>query len=98
MPPPEWNDDLDDAFTRITQLDDEVVHNMHDEHHRRFVESEFHDWFSEAFMVHKDDPNNDVEPHDRYELREAWFAYMIDMGYDRDDFDWQEWREWMGYQ
>jgi hypothetical protein len=36
---------------------------------------------------------------DRSAIRDAFFDYMIEQGYfdDRYDFDWEAWREYMGY-
>lgn len=36
---------------------------------------------------------------DRTAIRDAFFDYLIEEGYDfdRDDFDWVAWREYMGY-
>lgn len=37
--------------------------------------------------------------YDRTAIRDAFFDYVIEMGYfdDRQDFDWDAWREYMGY-
>lgn len=36
---------------------------------------------------------------ERNAIRDEFFDYAIEEGYfyDRDDFDWQEWRDYMGY-
>jgi hypothetical protein len=37
---------------------------------------------------------------DRQAIRDAFFDYVIESGYfdDRSDFDWDAWREYMGYE
>jgi hypothetical protein len=37
--------------------------------------------------------------HDREAIRDRFFDYLIEEGYDfdRDDFDWEAWRHAMGY-
>lgn len=42
-------------------------------------------WFSD---------NSETTPEERHDAREAWFEYM---DYDYEDFDWDAWREYMGY-
>lgn len=39
-------------------------------------------------------------PEERQAIRDAFFDYVIEEGYfdDRDDFDWESWKEYMGYQ
>lgn len=40
-----------------------------------------------------------LSPEDRQTIRDAFFDYAIEEGYfdDRGDFDWDAWREYMGY-
>lgn len=40
-----------------------------------------------------------LSPDQRNAIRDEFFDYCIDEGffYDRDDFDWEAWREYMGY-
>lgn len=42
----------------------------------------------------------DHTPDERRAIRDAFMDYAIETGYfyDRDEFDWEAWREYMGYE
>jgi len=42
---------------------------------------------------------SDFSREDRLAVRDAFFDYLIEEGYDfdREDFDWAAWRDFMGY-
>lgn len=97
MSAPEWTDNLQQAHDEIAHvdLDDEDLSVLDA---NGVSIADYQSMFAEAFMQYRNDPNNELEPHERAALRQEWFDLIDAMGYSSDDFDWDLWREWMGYQ
>ena len=98
MSAPEWDDNLQAQYDYITHgqwdLDFDDVDVLEA---NGFTLEEFEAMFAEAFMQHGNSPDNEILPSQRYSDRQTIYQLIDAMGYDISAFDWQRWREQMGY-
>lgn len=91
MPP--WGDDVERIYESVShgELEPDEERTLHD---ADFSEEQLRELFDEGFLTHE----GDASAQERFDAREAFFEWMEYLGYDRDDFNWQAWREHMGYE
>lgn len=83
-----WTADIESIYTSIHEI------TPHDEATFRdanYSEEQLLEAFKEGFLTHSDDPY--VSRDDRRIRREEFFEWMEYLGYNRDDFDWEAWKE-----
>jgi hypothetical protein len=77
--------DIYESMGEITQEDKQLLREID------YSERELKELFDTGFLAYG------IDPDTRSDARESFFETMEFLGYDREDFDWQAWREWKGY-
>lgn len=90
----------DQPWTADIQAIYESIHEItpHDEATFRdadYSEERLREAFETGFLTRTED---DVSADERAQAREEFFEWMAYLGYDANDFDWEAWKEWMGYE
>jgi hypothetical protein len=86
MPTDDWSDQFQELFDRTPGTD------ALEDHERSYVESLFEAGFTYSA---EDYDAMGLDPDQVFNYREEFFQYM---GLDDTDFDWEGWREAMGYE
>jgi hypothetical protein len=90
-----WGPEVERIFTfstehdRINDIDDRTLRDAD------FSEEQLRELFDDGFLSRAND--NDVTPDERFDARSAYFEWMEYLGYDLAEFDWEAWRDYMGY-
>lgn len=86
----DWPDDFQDLFDSVPGIADAEQNDS--DFDIRIAEA----LFEEGFTHHSDEYDaQGLDPEQVHAIREEFFDYV---GIDEADFDWQEWREAMGYE
>lgn len=97
MSAPVWDDNVSTMHDSVlpVRLDDRDIADLE---RAGYTLEEYHELFAEALYQKRDDPNNELIPQERGAMRLEFWDLLEAIGYDREDFDWAEWRRWMGYE
>lgn len=94
-----WSDDVEYVLRNQVFNEGEREYGLseHDIERLRdanFTDEQLRETFEDAFLSRS---GGSVSPDERYDARQAFFDWMEYLGYDDNDYNWQAWREYMGY-
>jgi len=92
-----WDDTAEYLFETLTQGTELTDRELDQLGAQGYDVDDLRDMFDRAFLDHSDD--SELSYEERYDMRQELAEILEELGYYiDDDFDWDAWRDWMGYE